>query len=77
MSSLAAISGTLQVLELEEVRLADPEPLYFLEFVRHLALRDNFIDDINKVASFLRTMNDLTSIDLRNNPITRIGKYRD
>ena len=43
--SLAAISGSLRFLDLPNSRVKDPKPLYYLEGIDTLNLKDNLIED--------------------------------
>jgi phenylalanine-4-hydroxylase len=54
-----------------------PSPLYYLEGISQLNLKDNQIEDMDEVAPFLRTMNYLSDLDMRGNGVTRVPKYRD
>lgn len=42
-----------------------------------LNLKGNFISELEEIAPFLRTMNNLQDLDLRFNPVQKIPKYRD
>lgn len=76
--SLAAISGSLQLLDLPQVRLVDSKPLYYLENLRTLNLRNNQILDFQQsIAPILMTLNQLQYMMLANNPVTKAPKYRD
>jgi hypothetical protein len=58
--------------------VVDAGRLYFLEGVRRLNLKDNFIADFEGVAQFLRTLNFLNELDLRGNPTAKnTPRYRD
>ena len=48
---------SLKILDLESCNVASPSPLYYLEFVSELNLRNNLIVDIEEVIHFLRTAN--------------------
>eukprot|EP00347_Sterkiella_histriomuscorum_P014806 403359455 len=67
----------LRILDLQQCNVADAGPLYFLENITSLNLRDNNIFDIEGVVQFLRTSNSLSDLDLRGNPVQRVPKYRD
>ena len=55
--SLAAISGTLTILDLPQVNLVHSKPLYFLENVTTLNLEGNLIEDFDEqVAPILMTL---------------------
>ena len=77
--SLAAISNTLEVLDLPKVNLIHCKPLYFLENLITLNLNDNFISDFNDgVAPMLMTLIRLTQLTMLRNPVVRqTPKYRD
>jgi len=67
----------LTILDLEECNLKKPSPLYYLEGITELNLKNNQIEDINEVANFLSTLNSLSDLDLRGNMVTKVMKYRD
>lgn len=76
--SLAAISGTLKVLDIPNTNIANPKPLYYLEQLETLNMKENLINDFeNQVCPLLQTMNCLKTLDLRSNPCCKITKYRD
>ena len=77
--SLAAISNTLEVLDLPMVNLIRCKPLYFLENLVTLNLNDNLIDDFNEeVAPMLMTLINLTDLSLLRNPVVKkTPKFRD
>ena len=76
--SLAAISSSLRFLDLPNSNVLNPKPLYYLEQLDTLNLKDNKIGDFeNQVCPLLQTMNCLRIINLKNNPVTSITKYRD
>ena len=49
--SLAAISNTLEVLDLPAVNLIECKPIYFLERLTNLNLSDNYIKDFEEQVS--------------------------
>ena len=70
--SLAAISNTLEVLDLPMVNLIRCKPLYFLENLITLNLNDNLIEDFNEeVAPMLMTLINLTNLSLLRNPVVK------
>lgn len=76
--SLAAISGSIRLLDLPNSRVVNPKPLYYLEGLDTLNLRDNLIADFeHQVCPILQTMNCLRILNLSKNPVTQITKYRD
>ena len=76
--SLAAISNTLHLLDMPECQVQMVKPLYYLEHVQTLNLLNNRIDDFeNEVCPFLQTMNLLSILQLKGNPVINIPKYRD
>ena len=77
--SLAAISNTLEVLDLPMVNLIRCKPLYFLENLVTLNLNDNLIEDFNEeVAPMLMTLINLTNLSLLRNPVVKqTPKFRD
>ena len=77
--SLAAISNTLEVLDLPKVNLIRCKPLYFLENLVTLNLNDNLIEDFNEeVAPMLMTLINLTDLSLLRNPVVKLTpKFRD
>ena len=46
--SLAAISGTLKELHLQNCQVKQPRPLYYLENIEFLNLKDNQISDFDE-----------------------------
>ena len=74
---LQSTQMSLTTLSLESCNIVNPSPLYYLESVTTLVLKDNYIQEMDHVAQFLRTMNQLADLDLRNNPIQKVSKYRD
>lgn len=75
---MAAISNSLRFLDLPNSNVVNPKPLYYLESLDTLNLKDNRIDDFeNQVCPLLQTMNRLRILNLKNNPVTSITKYRD
>jgi Leucine-rich repeat (LRR) protein len=76
--SLAAISGSLRELHLQNCRINEPKPIYYLEHLSYLNLKDNLITDFDEqVCPLLQTMNYLQRLWLIGNPVTTISKYRD
>ena len=76
--SLAAISGSLRELHLANSRVEASKPLYYLEHLVVLNLKDNIISDFDEqVCPILQTMNHLRTLWLAGNPVTHISKYRD
>ena len=76
--SLAAISETLRLLDVPNSNVRHPKPLYYLERLDTLNLRDNQIEDFEQeVCPMLQTMNSVRILTLKNNPVTNITKYRD
>ena len=76
--SLAAISSTLRFLDLPNSRVINPKPLYYLEGLDTLNLKDNLITDFeHQVCPLLQTMNCLRILNISKNPVTAITKYRD
>jgi Leucine-rich repeat (LRR) protein len=76
--SLAAIAGSLKYLDLSEAKVVYSQPLYYLEKLEVLILKKNFIADFEEqICPMLQTMNGLRQLDLSDNPVTSIPKYRD
>ena len=77
--SLAAISNTLEVLDLPSVNLIHCKPLYFCENLVTLNLNDNLIQDFDaEVAPLLMTLIRLINLNMHRNPvIKRTPKFRD
>ena len=76
--SLAAISGTLRVLDMPNCQVLLAKSLYYLEGIEILNLKDNLIQDFeNEVCPLLQTMNMLRILNLKNNPVLNTPKYRD
>ena len=76
--SLAAISASLRVLDMPNCNIVAPKPLYYLENLDHLNIRDNYIEDFEQqICPILQTMNILKILNLKGNPVTQITKYRD
>mmetsp|Transcript_14175 Transcript_14175/g.22087 ORF Transcript_14175/g.22087 Transcript_14175/m.22087 type:complete len:245 (+) Transcript_14175:265-999(+) len=76
--SLAAISSTLKILDLPNSNVVNPKPLYYLENIEHLNMKDNKIEDFeHQVCPLLQTMNQLYILQLNRNPVSVITKYRD
>ena len=77
--SLAAISGSLMMLDLPEVKLVNCKPLYFLENITKLNLENNIIEDFDdQVSPILMTLQHLNTLNLKGNPVVRLTpKYRD
>ena len=75
---MAAISQTLTYLDIANANVEYSKPLYFLENIQVLILKNNKIADFEEhVYPLLQTMNALRQLDLTNNPATSIHKYRD
>uniref|UniRef100_A0A7S3JAU0 Uncharacterized protein n=1 Tax=Euplotes harpa TaxID=151035 RepID=A0A7S3JAU0_9SPIT len=64
-------------LELKSCNIRDPKPLYYLENLYSLVLQNNQIQELEDVAPFLSTIQYLNTLDLRDNPLAGIKKYRD
>ena len=77
--SLAAISNTLEILDLPSVNLVNCKPLYFCENLITLNLNDNGIEDFEQeIAPMLMTLVRLTNLSLLRNPVIRLTpKFRD
>jgi Leucine-rich repeat (LRR) protein len=76
--SLAAISRSLVLFDLPDVKLISCKPLYFLENLITLNLADNMISDFDsEVSPVLMTLHRLRTLNLKSNPVTKINKYRD
>ena len=77
--SLAAISNTLEVLDLPKVNLIRCKPLYFLENLITLNLNDNAIREFeDEVAPMLMTLIRLERLTMLRNPVIKqTAKYRD
>eukprot|EP00743_Colponemidia_sp_Colp-15_P005972 GILK01006418.1.p1 GENE.GILK01006418.1~~GILK01006418.1.p1 ORF type:complete len:425 (+),score=53.62 GILK01006418.1:45-1319(+) len=75
--SLYAVSRSLRVLNVANVHLEDPTPLAILERLQSLNLSKNLIDRYDLLAHMLMGMEELQTLDLRLNPITRELKYRE
>ena len=76
--SLAAISRSLQLLDLPKVHLVDAKPLYYLSNLMFLNLQGNDIFDFeSSVQPVLMTVQGLSKLELQGNPVTKIPKYRD
>ena len=77
--SLAAISGSLELLDMPEVNLVESKSLYYLENVTTLNLKGNLINDFHEqVGPFLMTTQRLDSLFLAGNPVIQnTDKYRD
>ena len=74
---MASISSSLWVLEMRKCNVKHTGPLNYLDRLERLILKDNFIEDMDEVASFLRTISGLNYLDLRGNSVTKTHKYRD
>ena len=67
--SLAAISSSLKMLDIPNCNIINPKPLYYLECLDTLNLRDNRILDFeNQICPLLQTMNSLRILSLKSNP---------
>ena len=77
--SLAAISGTLTVLDLPQTNIVNCKQLYFLENVTDLNLSNNQIVNFEEeVAPILMTLMRLVNLKLEGNPVVKqTHKYRD
>ena len=76
--SLAAISSSLRELNLQNSQVKQPKPLYYLENLIFLNLKENCISDFDEeVCPMLQTMNQLQILMFQKNPVTAIPKYRD
>lgn len=76
--SLAAISGSLKIFDIPNANVRDIKPLYYLENLELLNLKDNLVREFESdVCPILQTMNGLRVLNLKNNPVTNITKYRD
>lgn len=76
--SLAAISASLRNLDIPNSRVIQIKPLYYLEGLEQLNLKDNLVSNFEQdVCPILQTMNRLGVLNLKNNPVTSITKYRD
>ena len=76
--SLAAISASLRNLDIPNSRVIQIKPLYYLEGLEQLNLKDNLVSNFEQdVCPILQTMNRLAVLNLKNNPVTSITKYRD
>lgn len=76
--SLAAISGSIKILDIPNSRVINTKPLYYLEGLDTLNLKDNLISDFeHQICPILQTMNCLRILNLSKNPVTSITKYRD
>lgn len=76
--SLAAISNSLKIFDIPNCNIINSKPLYYLECLDQLNLKDNKISDFeNNVCPLLQTMNSLRILSLKNNPVVNISKYRD
>lgn len=66
------------MLHIEQSHVLNPQPLALLSNVRELNLKDNYIGDFTQVAMVLQAMKQtLKVLDLRQNPIQKVPKYRD
>jgi Leucine-rich repeat (LRR) protein len=75
---LAAVSGSLRYLDLSESCVVNSKPLYYLEALEVLILKKNRIADFEEnVVPMLQTLNSLQQLDLSDNPVNAIQKYRD
>jgi len=60
------------------VNLVECKPLYYLEHLHTLNLQNNHIKDLdNQVAPVLMTLHGLQNLQLQNNPVIKLPKYRD
>ena len=77
--SLAAISNTMEVLDLPAVNLVTCKPLYFLERLITLNLNDNLIDNFDEqVVPMLMTLQNLRNLNMHRNPVVKnTPKFRD
>lgn len=75
--SLCAVSGSLLKLELKNCQIRDPRELFYLERLHTLNLNGNLIESIEDITPFLSTIQYLQTLDLRDNPLASIKKYRD
>ncbi|CDW88312.1 leucine-rich repeat protein [Stylonychia lemnae] len=69
--TLAAISMSLRVLDVQQCNVIQADPIYYLESLVQLNMRDNYIGEIEGVIQFLRTLNNLRELDLRGNPVQK------
>lgn len=76
--SLAAIANTLYNLNLASNQIVNCKQLYFCDRLETLNLRGNWINDFqDQVMPLLTTMRGLTHLDLRDNDVQKISKYRE
>ena len=76
--SLAAIAGSLYSLNLANNQIVECKSLYYCDGLQTLDLRGNLICDLREqVVPLLSTMRMLTTLDLRDNEVTRHAKYRE
>lgn len=76
-SSLIALSGCLKVLHLEGSHVLNPEPLSYLEQLTILNLKDNYLGDYESVQYFVKSLREITNLDMRGNPITKVPKFHE
>lgn len=58
--------------------MVEAQPLYYLERLEVLILKRNRIEDFEMhVCPMLQTMSSLKQLDLSDNPVNQITKYRD
>lgn len=76
--SLAAIAGSIKYLDISDSRVTETRPLYYLEKLEVLILKKNRIIDFEEqICPLLQTMSALKQLDLSENPVNAIQKYRD
>ncbi|CAI2365816.1 unnamed protein product [Moneuplotes crassus] len=75
--SLCAVCSSLVRLDLKSCQIVDPKPLFYLERLDVLNLKDNQISELEAVSPFLSTIRYLRVLDMRGNPLAKIRKYRD
>lgn len=75
--SLAAISESLEILNVAGNRMSSMEPFAVLRRLTKLNARDNNVADIDAVTPLFGDMRSLRSLDLRGNPVTKVRKYWD
>jgi len=74
---MKSLGKSLEILETEKNHLKNINNLEYLLNLRTLRLSHNSIDSLESVDKQLYCMGNLKSLDMRNNPITKISKFRD
>lgn len=76
-STAETLSMSLTVLMCENNRLSDVHVLGSLQMLETLSLAENFLSDVKDITRVCEGCVNLQKLDLRNNPVTKLRKYRD